>query len=207
MGQREVLSNRDVKSVTGHGGVDHSKDQRSSTKNIQRGEAPSRGSRFGSVGNLASLRVMNHHHRVEDASSTPVVVLPNDALVRLKYYVLVVDDSGLNRKLLCKALRAAGHSCEEAADGLLALNKVKQKLAVAASIIDGRKSGKGHTHSMYDAILMDSNMPTMDGPSSVSAMRALGVTIPIFGVTGNGEEKDIQHFKSNGATEVSSCLS
>ena len=42
----------------------------------------------------------------------------------------------------------------------------------------------------------------MDGPSSVSAMRALGVTIPIFGVTGNGEEKDIDHFTSNGATEV-----
>ena len=50
-------------------------------------------------------------------------------------------------------------------------------------------------------------MPVMDGPSSVSAMRALGVTIPIFGVTGNGEEKDIEHFTSHGATEVSSRYS
>ena len=45
-------------------------------------------------------------------------------------------------------------------------------------------------------------MPVMNGPSSVSAMRAMGVTIPIFGVTGNGDEKDIQHFKSHGATDV-----
>ena len=82
------------------------------------------GRRFGSKGNLASIGIINQH-RVEDGASAKVVVgVPNDPLVRLKYHVLVVDDSGLNRKLLCKALRAAGHSCEEAADGLLALNKV-----------------------------------------------------------------------------------
>ena len=46
-------------------------------------------------------------------------------------------------------------------------------------------------------------MPVMNGPSSASAIRALGVTIPIFGVTGNGGDEDIQHFISHGATEVS----
>jgi len=51
--------------------------------------------------------------------------------------------------------------------------------------------------------LNDSNMPVMDGPSSVSAIRALGVTIPIFGVTGNGGDEDIKHFISHGVTEVS----
>ena len=48
-------------------------------------------------------------------------------------------------------------------------------------------------------------MPVMDGPASASAMRALGVTIPIFGVTGNGSDEDIQHYMSHGATEVSNC--
>ena len=46
-------------------------------------------------------------------------------------------------------------------------------------------------------------MPVMNGPSSASAIRALGVTIPIFGVTGNGGDEDRQHFISHGATEVS----
>ena len=55
---------------------------------------------------------------------------------------------------------------------------------------------------MYDAVLMDTNMPNMDGPSAAKAMRDLGVTIPIFGVTGNAEDKDIEHYKSQGATAV-----
>ena len=46
-------------------------------------------------------------------------------------------------------------------------------------------------------------MPVMDGPTAARAIRGMGVTIPIFGVTGNGEEKDIELFTSNGATEVS----
>ena len=106
---------------------------------------------------------------------------------RKRYRLLVVDDSGLSRKMLCKAMRAAGHECDEAGDGLVALNKVKEKLA-----------GSG----MYNAILMDRNMPVMDGPSAAKAMRDLGVTIPIFGVTGDGEDNDIDYFKSHGATAV-----
>ena len=56
--------------------------------------------------------------------SAPLNQEPQAVFVRRKYQLLIVDDSGLNRKLLCKSLRAAGHSCDEAADGLLALNKV-----------------------------------------------------------------------------------
>jgi CheY-like chemotaxis protein len=106
---------------------------------------------------------------------------------RKKYRLLIVDDSGLSRKMLCKAMHAAGHECDEAGDGLIALNMVKEKLV---------------SSSMYDAVLMDRNMPVMDGPSAAKAMRDLGVTIPIFGVTGDGEDNDIDYFKSHGATAV-----
>ena len=60
--------------------------------------------------------------------SAPPKQEPQAVLVRRKYQLLIVDDSGLIRKLLCKALRAAGHSCDEAADGLQALNKVNTGL-------------------------------------------------------------------------------
>ena len=121
-----------------------------------------------------------------------VIPLSNRETPRKRYRLLIVDDSGLSRKMLCKAMRAAGHECEEAADGLIALNKVKEKL----------ESSSVGSSTMYDAILMDRNMPVMDGPSAAKAMRDLGVTIPIFGVTGDGEDKDIVYFKSQGATAV-----
>ena len=35
-------------------------------------------------------------------------------------------------------------------------------------------------------------MPVMDGPDATQAIRALGVTCPIFGVTGNTLDMDIQ---------------
>ena len=106
---------------------------------------------------------------------------------RKKYRLLIVDDSGLSRKMLCKTMRVAGHECDEAGDGLIALTKVKEKLSM---------------EEMYDAILMDTNMPNMDGPTAAKAMRDLGVTIPIFGVTGNAGEKDIEYYVSQGATAV-----
>ena len=111
-------------------------------------------------------------------------------LSRKKYRLLIVDDSHLSRKMLCKTMRVAGHECDEAGDGLIALTKVKEKLSMGSGC------------SMYDAVLMDTNMPNLDGPSAAKAMRDLGVTIPIFGVTGNGEEQDIEHYKSQGATAV-----
>ena len=118
----------------------------------------------------------------------------NADLSRKKYRLLIVDDSSLSRKMLCKSLRFAGHECDEAEDGLIALNKIKEKLGC---------SGVGSSSTMmYDAVLMDTNMPNLDGPSAAKAMRDCGVTIPIFGVTGNGEEKDIEHYKSQGATAV-----
>ena len=104
------------------------------------------------------------------------------------YDVLVVDDTSLNRKLLCKLLRASGHSCEEAVNGLCAVEKVTARMS-------GVKLS-------YDAILMDFEMPIMDGPTATEAIRRLGYSGPIFGVTGNTLDSDVNHFISHGADAV-----
>jgi len=80
----------------------------------------------------------------------------------------------MNRKMLGKLLRSVGHVCEEANDGDVAVAKAKSEHEA------GRK---------YDAVLMDFIMPTMDGPTATEAIRAAGITWPIFGVTGNGLER------------------
>jgi CheY-like chemotaxis protein len=56
--------------------------------------------------------------------------------------ILVVDDSPMSRKMLVKTLKQAGHTCEEAEDGQVAVDRVKGKM-------------EGPREGLYDAILMD----------------------------------------------------
>jgi CheY-like chemotaxis protein len=73
--------------------------------------------------------------------------------------MVIVDDSILNRKMLCKLLRAKGHAVEEAEDGLLAIEKIKKRM------ID-----KELDKNYYDFVLMDFVMPNMDGPSATKVI-------------------------------------
>ena len=108
-----------------------------------------------------------------------------------RYNLLVVDDSHLNRKMLCKILRGSGHTCDEAEDGLLAIQKIKTKMINPDS-----------TQRTYDAILMDFVMPNMDGPTATREIIALGYQAPIFGVTGNALDSDVEYFTSCGARKI-----
>ena len=104
------------------------------------------------------------------------------------YHLLIVDDSPMNRKMLMRTFRAAGHTCDEAEDGVIAVAKVKEMMSSDAKA--------------YSAILMDFVMPNMDGPTATREIRALGYTAPIFGVTGNTLDSDVDHFLLSGADKV-----
>jgi CheY-like chemotaxis protein len=86
--------------------------------------------------------------------------------------ILIVDDSGLNRRMLKRILHVSGYDFDEAEDGLIALDKVKARMSTAV---------EGPNKDHYDVILMDFVMPNMDGPTATKAIRALGYTAPIFG--------------------------
>jgi len=101
--------------------------------------------------------------------------------------VLVADDSVLNRKYLCRLLRPKCEVLKEAVDGAEAVRMV---LAAA----------EGGTS--YDVVLMDNQMPVMDGPSASREIRSAGYKGLVLGITGDVLPADIEHFQKCGADRV-----
>lgn len=90
-----------------------------------------------------------------------------------KTKILVVEDSSMNCKLINKILTNNGLSCDFAYNGLEALNAFKTK--------------------KYDLILMDCQMPILDGYEATQEIRKIeggSSHIPIIAMTANAMPKD-----------------
>jgi diguanylate cyclase (GGDEF)-like protein len=97
--------------------------------------------------------------------------------------VLVADDDPVMRLLMLEMLGQVGLDAIEAADG-------EQALALFQS-------------AAPDLIMMDVDMPKMDGFSACDAIRALdtGATVPIIMVTGGDDIEAVTHAYEVGATD------
>ena len=107
--------------------------------------------------------------------------------VARKWKVLVVDDVPMMRKMLIKVLTSRCSTIVEAENGLASVNEVKKAM------------GQGKP---FDLILMDYQMPVMDGPSASKIIRGLGFSGHLVAVTANSVPKDVQTFISSGANYV-----
>ena len=101
--------------------------------------------------------------------------------------ILVVDDALSNRKLLSRLLTKAGHRCDLAEDGKVALQNVKEKMACG---------------DRYDTLILDYEMPVMNGPTAAKEIRRAGSDVFIVAVTGNMLQEDIDYFYKCGANAV-----
>jgi CheY-like chemotaxis protein len=93
--------------------------------------------------------------------------------------VLLVDDIDINRAIVCEVLADTGVELEEARDGEEACAKYM-------------RSPVGY----YDCILMDIQMPKMDGYTACGAIRAsdrADSAVPIIAMTANALKEDIDH--------------
>ena len=88
--------------------------------------------------------------------------------------VLVVEDNGLSRDLLCEMVADLGCAVDSAADGVEAVEKSRE--------------------IVYDLILMDVQMPRLDGLGATRAIRALPEHqhTPIVAITANAFAEDRQ---------------
>lgn len=128
--------------------------------------------------------------------------------------LLLVDDDPNNRRLLSRLLKkryqSRGCVCDEADNGQIALDLVRKAMTDADHVRmhPSSEASPGPSHG-YDVILMDGNMPVMDGYQATRRIRALEgnhspprCRTPIIGITGNGLAEDIRAFKAAGADEV-----
>ena len=87
--------------------------------------------------------------------------------------VLVVEDNLINQEVASFILAHAGAAFDVAANGRAALSMLLEDAA-------------------YDVVLMDLQMPVMNGFEATSAIRAAGLTLPIVAMTANAMDEDRQ---------------
>ncbi len=88
--------------------------------------------------------------------------------------ILVVDDMAVNRELAAAILRSAGHQVDLAGDGKMAIDRAMQ--------------------SAYDIILMDVQMPIMDGLEAAERIRESSgpnAAVPIVALTANAYAEQV----------------
>ncbi|KAJ7104371.1 CheY-like superfamily [Mycena belliarum] len=101
--------------------------------------------------------------------------------------VLLVDDDAMIRQLGKRFLQLLGCAADEAVDGVGAIAKMNAE--------------------KYDLVLMDIDMPQLDGASATSLIRTFDATTPIISVTSSTKPTEIMGYLSSGTISfAASCL-
>lgn len=98
-----------------------------------------------------------------------------------KGHILVVDDEQGIRELLSEVLNIAGYQVVLAADGLDALNQIRK--------------------TNFDLIILDVNLPKLDGFELLEKVRASAPTQPIIMISARTEKNDVTHGLRLGADD------
>lgn len=122
----------------------------------------------------------SYEERVDKSSS-------EDMVEQTITHVLCVDDSAPSRKLMVRTLQRRGYTCYQACDGVDCLKQM-HSLHVQGILID--------------AVLMDYEMPNLNGPDATRELIKQGFSTLVIGITGNVLPEDIKTFIDSGAYDV-----
>lgn len=96
--------------------------------------------------------------------------------------ILVVEDNKINQVVTKKILEKNNFVCEMVDDGYAAINLLKT--------------------NRYDLILMDINMPIINGFETTKLIRKKGITIPIIALTAFDKQEIIEQALSSGMNDI-----
>ncbi|MFW6170600.1 MAG: ATP-binding protein [Planctomycetota bacterium] len=138
---------------------------------------PGEGSTFSltvGIGALAGIPLVESRNQ-RDGDATPELQPPPTNSVRLEARILLAEDGPDNQRLISFVLKKAGADVTVAENGQIAHEK-----ALAA-----RDAG-----TPFDIILMDMQMPVMDGYTATQKLHDAGYTGPILALTAHAMEGD-----------------
>ncbi len=92
--------------------------------------------------------------------------------------ILLVEDNEINQEIIIELLRDSGINIDLAMDGFEAIKKTE--------------------HKNYELILMDIQMPILDGYEATKEIRKINKEIPIIALTANAMKEDIEKTKAAG---------
>ena len=132
------------------------------------------------TGDIANVAMLTGEQASEKSTSAARTIKTGLSTWFKPARVLIIDDTPANRQLASLVLRKAGLIVDEAENGEIAVAKA--------------------TTSSYDLLLMDMQMPVMDGFTATSTLRSLGLTVPVLAFTANVTEQDRQNCVGAGCT-------
>ena len=135
---------------------------------------PGRGSEFTLAVRTGDLRDVSFSDHPAEALSQPAQ--PEPAAIRLDCRVLVVDDRRPIRLIAMHYLEEAGARVQTADDGEQAVDFVRRSL-------------RGEIPP-FDVVLMDMQMPVLDGYEATRQLRRLGFESPIIALTAGAMQRD-----------------
>jgi CheY-like chemotaxis protein len=123
--------------------------------------------------------------RAAEPAATEVGGLDDETLLKQpgdrKLHILVAEDNVINQRVVCTMLELGRHSFTIAEDGVEAVAAIQRE--------------------RFDVVLMDVQMPNMDGPAASKAIRGLGgafAAVPIVALTANAMPGDAALYAAAG---------
>ena len=129
-------------------------------------------------GSLENVEMLTH---IDEGNLPSPPLAENWQDIPLHGRILLAEDGRDNQRLLSTHLRTCGAEVAIAENGKIAVDMVAK--------------------SRFDLILMDMQMPIMDGYTAVKELRSTGCTIPIIALTAYAMAEDRKKCMASGCTD------